>query len=144
MDKYRPYTSRRPNDAPASCTLPYGWCHLFPLFYFHVRGIPRMLSMIIFCKPFMKTLIRLHHCNVDDELYKKNPIFYIFFHEYYCTSWDPHVIAQSCDINKYLYYEFSVQKFIKQMPPTECSSYAKREGLDSVKYFIKQPFVLGT
>jgi hypothetical protein len=41
-----------------------------------------------------------------------------------------------CPIIYYFFYEFLAQKFIKQMPPTECSLYAKQDRLHSVKYSV--------
>jgi hypothetical protein len=81
----------------------------------------------------MGIIICLHHWNAHNELYKMSPIFNIYPFRNILPSRDPHAIDKSHANFIYLYYEFSVQKFIKQMPPAECSACNKVNGLYSGK-----------
>jgi hypothetical protein len=44
--------------------------------------------------------------------------------------WDPQVVDKDY-VSTYLYYEILVQKFIKQIPPAECSACSEAAGLYS-------------
>jgi hypothetical protein len=83
----------------------------------------------------MEIIIYLHHYNVDDTLYKMSLILYMYLFLIFCILWDPLVIGKNC-VNLYSYYDFLVQKIIKQMPPAEYSSWAEQQGLDSVKSLL--------